>query len=259
MSQVQDWLERYLQVESFIPEIGKFSNPDGFPYRISSVEDAENAAELLRRSWQVGGDAIENLTELLEDKGIKVGLVEGDDDFDALTFLHSDDMPVIAVNETRPADRLRFNMAHELGHLMMHVPEGIDEEKAAHRFAGAFLLPADAVKNELGSSRSTLDFMELLMLKQKYGVSVGAWTYRAKDLGIISPAACDALWKQRNGMGWHKQEPGLLPAERPTRMQRLVRRLVAEDIISESRAAELLGERIMLTLNPIEEAVALDC
>lgn len=256
-AQIQDWLERYLLVESLLPEDVHVQMPQGFPRPVRTLDDAERAAAALREAWQLGSDPIDNLTELLEEKGVKIGLVEGADDFDACTFLYDDRTPVITVNQNQPADRQRFDLAHELGHLMMRVVEDLDEEKAAHRFAAAFLVPAEVAIMELGHHRSHLDLLELLELKEKYGMSMAAWVYRAQDLGILPNSAARQLWRQLSARGWRKQEPLALPAETPSRMYRLVRRLVAEGIISEARAAELMRQHIALFPTLPEEARAL--
>lgn len=256
-AQIQDWLERYLLAESMVPD--EQSNewlPAGFPYPVQTLDDVERAAVALRAAWELGNDPIDSLTELLEDRGIKVGVIEGADDFDACTFLYDSHTPVIVVNRHRPVDRQRFDLAHELGHLMMRVAEGLDEEKAAHRFAAALLVPAEAAFRELGRSRSHLDLLELMELKEKYGMSMAAWIRRAQDLGILRASATRHLWQQLSARGWRKQEPVELPAESPSRMFRLVRRLVAEGIISEARAAELMGQRVSLFAPQHEESRA---
>ncbi|MGH2538246.1 MAG: helix-turn-helix domain-containing protein [Candidatus Promineifilaceae bacterium] len=259
IAQIREWLERYLTVESFFPdeEIGAFSFPKEFPYAIEAVKEAEQAAEELRKAWRLGEDPTENLTELLEDRGIKVGMLAGDGDFDACTFSFDGDNIVIAVKRGVPGDRQRFNLAHELGHIMLKVMPEVEEEKAAHRFAGAFLVSARAARMELGSARRYLDPHELMLLKKKYGMSMAAWVYRAKDLGILDAADAERLWRDFRTRGWHKQEPGRpLPAEEPTRLKRLVWRLAAEDVISRSRAAELLDEPLAVFANQEEGAVA---
>jgi len=256
-ARIQDWLERYLLAESMLPdEPDNEWLPAGFPYCVQTLDDVERAAMALRAAWELGNDPIDSLTELLEDRGIKVGLIEGTDDFDACTFLYDGHTPVIVVNRHRPVDRQRFDLAHELGHLMMRVDESLDEEKAAHRFAAAFLVPAEVVFRELGYSRSHLDLLELKELKEKYGMSMAAWIRRAQDLGILRGRATRSLWRQMSARGWRKQEPIELPAETPRRMFRLVRRLVAEGIISEARAAELMGQRVSLFAPPHEESRA---
>jgi transcriptional regulator with XRE-family HTH domain len=76
MGEVQEWLERYLEVESLLfEEPPRFQMPEGFPRRISSIEEAESVAEALRKEWGLGEDPIENLSEVLEEHNLKVGLV----------------------------------------------------------------------------------------------------------------------------------------------------------------------------------------
>jgi Zn-dependent peptidase ImmA (M78 family) len=180
----------------------------------------------------------------LEDRRIKIGLIEGFQEFDACTFV-ADDAPVIVTKAGLPGDRQRFNLAHELGHLVMIIDHTVDEEKAAHRFASAFLVPASTVLFELGQHRSQLDFNELYLLKRKYGLSMQAWIYRSRDLGIIGENTTEKLYRLFSQKGWKKKEPGeALPPEEPLRFRRLVYHALAEDLISQTRAKELLGGRM---------------
>lgn len=242
MGQIQEWLERYLDVESFFNGPPDFDLPADLGRRVASLSEVERVVLDLRRAWHLGWDPIENLVEVLEDRGIKVGQVDGHEDFDALTFWVDDNIPVIAVERDLPGDRQRFNLAHELGHLILEPVEDVDIEKAVYRFAGAFLVPEPVARFELGDHRQTLDFHELHLLKHKYGLSMQAWVYRAKDLSILSESAATRLFRQFRQEGWHRQEPGdPIPPEEPGRLKRLVIRALAEDMISQSRAAELLG------------------
>jgi len=239
---IQEWLERYLEVESFFPNEGQaVSLP---VHTIQSIDQVEDVALQLRENWNLGLDPIENLTQLLEDRGIKVGMVSGFEHFDASTFI-ADGIPIIVSKADLPGDRQRFNLGHELGHLMLD--KGCDSEDICHRFVGAFLVPAQVARFELGSRRSTLDMNELYLLKHKYGLSMQAWIFRARDLGIISESAAARLFQRFRANGWHRNEPGeALPSERPLRMERLIYRALAEDLISRSRAQELLGEPLQL-------------
>ncbi len=245
---IQDWLERYLEIENILQlGVPKFVYPEGFPYEVKTGRDIEAAVLALREAWQLGLDPIENLVQLLEDKGIKVGRVEAGEQFDACTFFVDIDgrLPVIAVKSGIPGDRMRFNLAHELGHLLLKVKGELNPEKAASRFAGAFLVPEPVVKFELGNRRRILDIYELHLLKHKYGLSMQAWLYRAKDLGILSNAKFQALNRAFRARGWHRKEPGdAYPPEQPTRFERLVMQALVEGIISSKKAAELLGQSV---------------
>jgi len=237
---IQDWVERYLEVESLFPDERR--NVSLSLRTVNSFNQVEDAALELRQAWNLGLDPIENLIQLLEDQGIKVGLVSGFEHFDACTF-KANQAPVIVSKADLPGDRQRFNLGHELGHLVLNVQQELSSEDASHRFVGAFLAPAQMVRFELGSSRTALDMNELYLLKHKYGLSMQAWIYRAKDLQIISPATATRLFQRFRANGWHRKEPGdPFLSEKPLRMERLIYRALAEDLISRSRAQELLGE-----------------
>jgi len=152
---------------------------------------------------------------------------------------------VKALSRNAPGDRQRFNLAHELGHLVLRIVGELIEERAVNRFAGAFLVPSEAAIQELGARRKALSYSELYLLKHRYGMSMQAWVYRAKDLGIISQSAARAHFADFRRMGWHRKEPGeQLDPEEPKRFERLVHRALAEDLISRSRAEELLMKPI---------------
>lgn len=250
--QARDWLERYLAIEEITGEAQTFVLPD-LPRAIERVEDTEAVAESLRRAWGLGEDAIPDMISTLEAQGIKVGVVAGGDHFDALTLFANQSVPVIVVKAGAPGDRQRMSLARELGHLLLYMPAEWDEkriEAAAYRFAGAFLAPRSTVLRELGISRTHLDLYELHLLKHRYGMSMQAWIHRACDLGIISPATAQELYRQFRKEGWHLQEPGdPYPPEKITRLERLVLRGLAEGLITEDRAEELLGR-------PLERFIA---
>ena len=240
LEQVQEWLERYLDVECLLGKALHFKMPT--KQRVETLDAIEDVALDLREQWRLGLDPIEDLTEVCEDRGIKIGLVDGHKDFDALTLYANHEIPVIVLCRDMPGDRQRFCLAHELGHLMLEPAENIDPEKAAHRFAGAFLAPRPAVEFELGPKRHSISLYELHLLKHKYGLSMQAWIYRAKDLGILSETTAAQMFKRFRQRSWHREEPGdALPSEEPQRFNRLVMHALCEGVISQARAAELLG------------------
>jgi Zn-dependent peptidase ImmA (M78 family) len=256
LMRVQDWLERYLEIEDILSQrITEFECPMGFPRQVTTYKEVEKAAEDLRHAWGLGNGPIENLTDLLEGKGVKVGVIDADAKFDACTFQAKDGFTatVIVTRTGIPGDRQRFSLAHELGHLVLR-PAGLDEEKAAYRFAAAFLVPEITAGFELRGKRPALSLYELHILKHKYGLSMQAWIHRAHDLGIISEAKKEALFKVFSLRGWRKKEPGdeMLP-ELPRRFERMVMGAMADEVISETRAGELLGRPVKTFLS--EESV----
>ena len=74
---------------------------------------------------------------------------------------------------------------------------------------------------------------------------MGAWTFRARDLGIITAQTMGKLWGLFRKRGWKQREPGeQYPQETARRFKQLVYRALAEDMIGESKAAELLGQTL---------------
>ena len=234
-------VERYLTAEQLFEE--NASSKIKLPcFPVKAVEEAEQAAKRLRQIWNLGLDPIEDLSGRLENNGVIVIKIDGPGGFDGFSCWANGIVPIIAFNTNLPGDRQRFNIAHELGHLVLELYKLSEIENAAHRFAAAFLAPAEAVFNELGSRRSNLGFQELLILKQKYGLSIQAWIRRASDLGIINNNTYSRMYRQLSSRGWRTEEPGTVSNEEPRHLQLLVHRAVAENLITPSFAATLLAE-----------------
>ncbi|MBE1207527.1 helix-turn-helix domain-containing protein [Aminobacter carboxidus] len=243
-------LERYLAVEDLLHlRSVDWEKPRSAPHPVSDIRDAEDAARSVRDDWGLGNNPIPKLAELLEERGVKVLSLDLDDIDGLAAKVRRKDREaarVIVVKKDTWSERKRFNLAHELGHMVMAPGPGVDPEKAAHRFAGAFLIPADALRAEVGAKRSSISIGELVALKQRFGASIQAIAYRCKDLGIISGPAFSSLYRVFASRGWRSppyQEPGTIPpqVEEPKRFERLCYRALAEKVIGEARAAELLG------------------
>jgi transcriptional regulator with XRE-family HTH domain len=119
---VIEQVERYLELEHVFPTmpIKPFKVPDGMPERINDYSEIEDVADIVRNAWDLGSNPIPELTDTLEEKGIKVfqtKLFHGNR-FDGLAATVNG-MPIIVVGEEWPGDRQRFTLAHELGHLLM--------------------------------------------------------------------------------------------------------------------------------------------
>lgn len=243
-------LERYLALEDLLNlRSVDWEQPRSAPYPVADLRDAEDAARSVREDWGLGNDPIPKLAELLEERGIKVLSLDLDD-IDGLAAKvrrkDRDAARVIVIKKSSWSERKRFNLAHELGHMVIAPAAGVDEEKAAHRFAGAFLMPADVLRSEIGAHRSSISIGELVALKERFGVSIQALTYRCKDLGILNQAPFARLFKVFAERGWRRApfaEPAIMDPslEEPRRFERLCYRALAEQVIGEARAAELLG------------------
>lgn len=248
---VLDQVERYLELEELMPGVDElWSAPGAAAFEIHRIEDVEQAAESLRRLWKLGIDPIPIMAELLEDKGIKVISLDLPENVSGskahVEQPHQKSVPVIVVNRLHNGERQRFTLAHELAHLVLRFPglTDSDQEKAADRFAGAFLMAKEMVHRLLGEHRKSISLGELAELKKVFKVSIAALVVRCSQLGVIAKATYFRLWAQVKGLGWNSpmsNEPNRFPSEVPQRMERMCLRAVAESAISESRAAELLN------------------
>jgi len=112
---------------------------------------------------------------------------------------------VMLVNSARPTDRMRFSVAHELGHAVMHqsAAPGTEAETEADEFASEFLMPATEIAAELRG----LSFERLPTLKLRWRVSMAALVRRAHDLAVISPARYRSLMIELSKAGYRTFEP----------------------------------------------------
>lgn len=248
---VLDQAERWQELANLWPNfpVSGFEIPGGLPNRVDALEALDAVADRLREVWSLGLNPIPNLIDVLESHGILVITtdVEEGTRFDGLQASVGG-QPVIVVSSRWPGDRQRFTLVHELGHLLLHgrLSKGLDEERACNRFAGAFLLPASAMRRELGEKRHDLEMRELHFLKMEYGLSMQACLYRAADLDIITESLRKKLFVMFSKRGWRKKEPGeSYPAEKTVLFQQLVYRALGGHIVGESKAAELLGMSLM--------------
>jgi Zn-dependent peptidase ImmA (M78 family)/transcriptional regulator with XRE-family HTH domain len=185
--------------------------------------DVEGVARQLRAEWRLPRGPVENVTKLLEDAGVVVFRCEfGTRKLDAISIQkHGDLPPMVFVNANMPGDRLRFTLAHELGHLVLHhhVPmPGAMIEHEANRFAAELLTPASEIRGFL--SRPTIE--RLASLKPYWKVSISSLAMRAEELRQIGERQSRHLRMQLARAGYSDQEPFPIPTEEP----RLVRELI---------------------------------
>ena len=246
---VLDQAERWQELLAFYPDsvkpVPQFSLPEALPEKIATLEQVELLATQMREAWDLGLHPIHDMIDTMEAKGFMIITtnVETGKKFDGLAG-NIGTTPVVVISAAQSGDRQRFTLAHELGHLVIHgrLPNNIDEEKACNLFAGAFLLPKQALIEHLGQSRRYVEPRELFMLKHEYGISMLAALYRAGLCGIITAATQRGLFMSFSKNGWRSEEPGK-PYEREITylFKQLVYRALGEEYIGESKAAELLG------------------
>ncbi len=252
-AEVLEWVGSYLQIEQILGlESVKWNAPFA-PRAIKQIENAEKVARDLRGNWELGEDPILNMTELLEEKGLKVLIRDLPIKVSGLTCLVQGSalpqpVPVIVVNRRFPLERRRLTLAHELAHRLIdgkYLNEK-DVEKAANRFAGAFLVPASHLEREVGALRHALGYRELITLKRIYRISGAALLVRMRDIGIIDNGVLSTAF-QTIARSWRTSEPDQIEEENERgqrecerRFERLCYRALAEQLVTLAKVSELL-------------------
>lgn len=176
-------------------------------------EDIEDLAVEARRHWGLGLGPISNITLLLEKNGVFIGQFEMDKQVQAFSNWRGS-LAYIVTEKKNSNARHRFNLAHELGHLIMHTSVSDEDheneelvqikEDQANYFAGAFLLPRKPLLDEFTSC--SLD--ALIHLKRRWGISIAAITVRARGLGLITENQSIYIFKQLAALpGGRRVEP----------------------------------------------------
>ncbi len=231
-------------------EFPNLNIPDNLPFDITP----EEAANELRKHWNLGNKPINNIIQIAEENGIIVTKFETNTDnidaFSTLINLENKNLYLVALNKNKNfACRIHFDVAHELGHILLDEwnedIEALDREefknreKIANRFAAAFLLPKDEFIKDVSLYPSNLDYYE--ELKKKWKVSIASMIYRARELNIISQYQYQSLFKKMNYRGMIKKEPldDILKTSEPSLLNEAIDILLDNQVFTKQ---ELLDE-----------------
>ena len=199
------------------------------------------AAQTLRAQWGLGQAPVTNVLHLLEAKGVQVyWFVEQSPYVDAVSFWRDAQPFVLLSQRLRGGERARFDLAHELGHLVLHRRvhdlDGQQVENEADRFASSLLLPEDQFRAECPKF-PTLN--QLLNMKERWRVSLQAMVRRCRDTGIMSQWQYECAFRQIAANGWRIQEPGQLDWESSAIHKQILERLVEKRVYPEDFAREV--------------------
>lgn len=244
------WLTQLVDISNHYVELPivrfpSFEVPSD-PKRLSDSE-IDNLAAKTRRFWDLKDGPISNSVWLLENNGaIVVRKSMYAKTLDGFSRWIEGRPYVVLSSDKCSAARSRFDLAHELGHLILHrnTPEICLKdtatfkliERQADRFSSAFQFPDTAFSREV--KRTNLEFFRVL--KKRWRLSIAMMLVRAKELNFIDEKRATALWKSYNRKGWRTNEPfdNEIPIEEP----KLVRNSI--EVILKNRAAtreEILG------------------
>lgn len=229
VSKMYEVILNYMNVpELNIPDTSAINIPEDIANVDSeqAIIEIEKLAKLVREHWDIGNGPIDNLQYALQSNGIIVtGFSDVDTDIDAFSQQITIDGKVVYIIAlaigSKPIERLRFDMAHELGHILMHMwgddNEDISKdefnarEKQANMFASALLLPKETFSKSVSAYPTNIDYY--LALKKKWKVSMQAMMYRARQLDIISTNQFQYMMRTMSKNGNRTHEPGDKPGE----------------------------------------------
>lgn len=239
-------LNEFLDFPEVNLPVRNFDDPEAI-----TKSDIECAANECRELWRIGRGPVPDLALAVEGAGVIIIREEtGVAQIEGLSaWSHALDRPMVYLSADKDnAFRSRFDLAHELGHLILHkhIPRATERErhnlmeKQAHAFAGAFLLPAEIFSNEV---RTPVTLDSLLLLKQRWGASVAAIIMRLEALEIITPDEKQILFKRRSARWGVKSEPGdesRVP-EKPRLLKRSVDLLLSSGVMTRESIPQYLG------------------
>lgn len=229
---------RYVKTHVELPplDLPDFSDIPRDPLQITR-EHIRQAAQRLRAHWHLGSAPLPDLINLLEASGFIVAVQPFDSPkWDAVSFWDEQgSTPIILLNSDKPSHfRMRFNLAHELFHLLFHrycdssLKRSKDIyrflEEQAHYFAGELGLPYGTFEKDLYDT--SLDAMRVVKMKWRF--SIGSMIHRLNDLGLTNDREDTNLWKNYSRRKWRASEPldKEIEPEHPTVLNRAVSAMV---------------------------------
>jgi Zn-dependent peptidase ImmA (M78 family)/DNA-binding XRE family transcriptional regulator len=214
-------------------------------YEITEKRSPAQIASLLRKKWNIINPVINNLSKLIEQQGIIISSFNFDTErVDSRSMLTDNQYPIIFLNSSMLADRQRFSLAFELGHLIMHtfcvVPHQRDINHEANLFASELLMPAKEIGKDF---KEGITLPLLGELKRKWKVSMIALLFRADDLGLLTPNQKRYLLQQFNEQKIRRREPQQLdlPKENPQLMRRLLANFMKTTRLDKPQLCTLLA------------------
>ncbi|MGN7189972.1 MULTISPECIES: XRE family transcriptional regulator [unclassified Curtobacterium] len=172
--------------------------------------DPETAAEILRSTWKLGSGPIANLFHSMEAHGVRVfAITEDVREIDAFSFWRNG-VPYVFLSTSKTAERQRFDLAHELGHLVLHgdspeAPQGRERELEANVFASALLMPADGLLPQRLRSASV---DQILRARSHWRVSAMALAHRLHALKLLTDWNYRSICIELAKRGFRTEEPG---------------------------------------------------
>lgn len=236
--------------EEIIPFFDKYINfpelsisasiiPTTVNYCDYSREDIKNIALEVRKQWQLDYEPIDNLSYVIQKNGYIINKQYiNQNKTDGFSQMINNRAYILISANKECAVRSRFDLAHELGHLILHRNVEEDEqasnciERQADYFASELLYPSDMFIEEI--QYLPLNFETFVMLKEKWKISIQAIVRKCKDLELISDDKYIYFQKRISYNKWRNKEPldDYIIPEEPRLLKDALDLLIEKDIIT---------------------------
>lgn len=224
-------------------------------------------AQLARKHINLSDDNNKNFLFHLEKSGVFIFEKSIGETIDAYSLWTEDDIPYIVLgNIKKSAARRNFDLAHELGHLLLHYktefnmldkPSYKIKEDEAHLFASEFLMPMEAFTEDVSKINKVSNPDAYRELKEKWLVSLQAMAMRARNLELITHQQFRYFFMSINKNGYRKEEPldAILPIEKPMKVRSILQLILEKKIINLEQLTEELKVDIkfIASITGIEE------
>lgn len=191
-------------------------------------------AHLARQRLNMDPSTNENLMFRIEKSGVYVFEKSIGEEIDAYSLWTRNDRPFIILgNIKRSAVRRNFDIAHELGHLLLHYRlEFVNLDRKEHKlieneanlFAGAFLLPEEEFSSDMNEITYKTNPDQYLDLKNKWKTSLQVLGYRAAHLGMMEAKDHRNFYAAMHRRGYLEKEPfdREIPLQKPMRIKTII-------------------------------------
>ena len=211
---------RRLHVASLLSGI-ELETANQFPAMEIDEHDGrvEQIANLVRAAWCLPLGPVKNLIATVESAGgIVIRFSFGTKTVDAISQWPVGLPPLFFINADTPTDRMRWSLAHELGHMVMHQHPSDEIEVEANRFASEFLMPTSEIRSQLHD----ISIQRAASLKPHWRVSMAALIKRARDVEVIDNQRYESLFRRMGYLKYRKHEPVDIAPEAPSMIGRFV-------------------------------------
>lgn len=235
--EIVKYFEKFVKLPSInLPDLSDILEGESYNYRKETIMDI---CKRIREHWGIGNKPIDNLAYLLQVNGFIISRQYINQDKTDAFSQNIDDKKYIFISGNKEcAVRSRFDLAHELGHLVLHNTIDKDDfeekiiEKDADLFASEFLYPSEIFLEDIQDY--SLGFERFIELKEKWKVSIQLLVRKCKDLKVISDEKYIYFQKRISFNRWRKNEPldNRIVSEKPRLFEDVIELLIEKEILT---------------------------